>query len=76
MKMSDAERNKYLEKVYKDTKFDKPRNAIGFAKSLPPEEMEKLLIANTEVKPEDLRALALARADAVRGYLEQQGDSL
>lgn len=73
MKMSDAERNKYLEKVYKDTKFDKPRNAIGFAKSLPPEEMEKLLIANTEVKPEDLRALALARADAVRGYLEQQG---
>ncbi|WP_050463939.1 DUF748 domain-containing protein [Herbaspirillum autotrophicum] len=73
MKMSDAERNKYLEKVYKDTKFDKPRNAIGFAKSLPPEEMEKLLIANTEVKPEDLRTLALARADAVRGYLEQQG---
>ena len=35
--------------------------------------MEKLLIANTEVKPEDLRTLALARADAVRGYLEQQG---
>ncbi|MBP0597551.1 DUF748 domain-containing protein [Herbaspirillum sp. LeCh32-8] len=72
IKLSDADRAKYLERVYKDAKFDKPRNAIGFAKSLPPEEMQKLITGNTKVSEDDLRKLAQARADQVRNYLQEQ----
>ncbi|MDE2287476.1 MAG: DUF748 domain-containing protein [Burkholderiales bacterium] len=62
------EYNKYLELAYKAAKFPKPRNFIGFAKSLPPAEMQKLLAANMTVTEQDLRALANARANAVREW--------
>lgn len=62
------EYNKYLELAYKAAKFPKPRNFIGFAKSLPPAEMEKLMAANMTVTEQDLRALANARANAVREW--------
>ena len=62
---------KLLARVYDDTKLsDKPRNLIGFAKSLPTEEMEKLLLANIKLAPDDPRWLAEARADVVRHYIE------
>ena len=67
--LSDADRAKYLEAVYKNEKFAKPKNMIGFSKSLPPEEMERLILENTPVGEPELRALALRRADAVREYL-------
>lgn len=60
---------KLLETVYKAESFPKPRNMIGLAKSLPVEEMEKLIFTNTEVSDEDLRQLGLARAQAVKDYL-------
>ena len=69
--LSDADRSKYLETVYKSEKFDKPKNAIGFAKSLPPEDMERLILENTPIGPAELRELALQRADAVRQYLAE-----
>ncbi|KAF1037467.1 MAG: hypothetical protein GAK35_03920 [Herbaspirillum frisingense] len=72
VQISDAERAKYLERVYKDAKFDKPRNMIGLSKSLPPEEMQKLIIDNTQVTQDDLRNLAQRRADEVRNYLQEQ----
>ncbi|MFC5472733.1 DUF748 domain-containing protein [Paraherbaspirillum soli] len=71
--LTDAEKTQYLEKVYKSEKFDKPRNALGFAKSLPAAEMEKLIIANTPVTQDALQALAEQRAEAVRNYLESKG---
>ncbi|MRT33114.1 hypothetical protein FGX01_04880, partial [Xylella fastidiosa subsp. multiplex] len=44
VQVSGAERVKYLEKVYDDTDIkDKPRNFIGMAKSVPPEQMEEML---------------------------------
>lgn len=65
------EYSKYITRVYDDTKLtDKPRNFIGFAKSLPTEEMEKLLLANIKLDPNDPRWLAEARADVVRHYIE------
>ncbi|HEY4316938.1 MAG TPA: DUF748 domain-containing protein [Herbaspirillum sp.] len=67
--LSDADRAKYLEAVYKDGKFNKPKNMIGFSKSLPPAEMERLILENTPVGQPELRELALHRADAVRKYL-------
>ncbi len=64
---------KYLERAYKAEKFDKPRNVLGFAKSLPPEEMEKLMLANAPAGDAELKALADRRAQTVKRYLEQQG---
>lgn len=69
--LNDADRAKYLEAVYKNEKFNKPKNMIGFSKSLPPEEMERLILENTQVGAPELRELALRRADAVRKYLEE-----
>lgn len=64
--LTDADRAKYLEDVYDDTKIkDKPRNAIGFAKSLPPEQMSALLLAAAPLDKQALETLAQARAQAV-----------
>ena len=58
-----------LERVYRDEKFPKPRNMIGLVKSLPVEEMEKLILANSAVDDDDLRDLGNRRAKAVRDWL-------
>lgn len=64
----------YLARVYDDTKLpDKPRTVIGMAKTVPTEEMEKLLLANIKLDDEDPRWLAEARADVVRHYIEDTG---
>jgi hypothetical protein len=67
--LTPDEYNKYLRRVYKAADFDKPRDLIGMSKSLPAEEMKKLILANTKVTDDDLRNLADARAAAVRRYL-------
>jgi uncharacterized protein involved in outer membrane biogenesis len=59
---------KYLKKAYKAAKFPKPRTFLGFAKSLPAPEMEKLMLTNIKVTDDDLRALASRRAMAVKDY--------
>jgi uncharacterized protein involved in outer membrane biogenesis len=51
---------------------DKPR-VLGIARSLPTAEMERRIRAHLALAPVDLRALANARADAVRTWLETQG---
>ncbi|WP_167471102.1 DUF748 domain-containing protein [Cupriavidus lacunae] len=73
VKVSKAEYPKYLEQVYKRTSMKKPRNFVGFAKSLPPEEMEKLLMANATVTDADLKRLAEQRALVVKQSLEREG---
>ncbi len=62
-----------LEQAYKQEKFPKPRNFIGMAKSLPREEMEKLMLANAQVGDEELRDLASRRAKAVADWLSAAG---
>ena len=47
--LSTADYNKYLAQVYSAGKFQKPRDVIGFAKTLPPDQMKKLILANTPV---------------------------
>jgi hypothetical protein len=59
----------YLTAVYKKEKFPKPRNIMGMAKTLPPEEMKKLIIANTVVGDPELNTLAHERVVAVMDYL-------
>ena len=68
-----AERETYLKNAYKREKFPKPRSALGVAKGLSAGEMEKLMLANEDVGGDDLRLLALARANAVKEYLTGPG---
>ena len=64
---------KYLKMAYKEEKFPKPRNIIGFAKDLPAPEMEKLMLAHIEVKDDDLRQLASRRALKIKDYILKSG---
>ncbi|KFX30507.1 DUF748 domain-containing protein [Ralstonia solanacearum] len=66
------EMDKYLERAYKAAKFPKPRNAIGLAKSLPPDEMRKLMETNVQVTDADLHELAQRRANAVHVALAER----
>src|SRR5262249_37374367 len=72
--VSSGENARDLKKAYSTAKFDKPRNASGIAISLPPEEMKKLMVTNSDVTQDDLRKLAEARANAVRSYLAEKVD--
>ncbi|MCD6526110.1 MAG: DUF748 domain-containing protein [Desulfuromonas sp.] len=67
--ISPEEYPQLLKRVYKKAEFPRPRNMIGLLKSLPPEEMEKLLLANILAGDEEMAALAKARAMAVRDGL-------
>ena len=69
------DRDNYLAQVYKDADIAKPRNAIGFAKSLPPEEMRALLLSHIDVDDAALAELARARAEAVRANLAARVDA-
>jgi hypothetical protein len=64
---------KYLKMAYKEEKFPKPRNILGFAKDLPAPEMEKLMLAHIEVKDDDLRQLASQRALKIKDYILKSG---
>jgi hypothetical protein len=63
------ERPRLIESVYRAEPFAKPRKPDGSEKPLPPPEMEKLILANLRVQQDDLRQLALRRANAVKEAL-------
>jgi hypothetical protein len=67
------ERDGLLREVYRRADIKKPRNLIGIAKDLPPAEMQRLLIEQMPLGDDDFRALALARAVAVRDFLLGRG---
>ena len=67
------EYEKYLKMAYKAEKFPKPRTWLGFTKSLPVPEMEKLILTHIEIKDDDLRQLASRRALAVKDYIVKSG---
>lgn len=63
----------YLKKAYKKEKFKKPGGFLGIPKDIPAPEMESLMLANLTPTTDDLRQLALARANAVKDYLTGPG---
>lgn len=69
LQVDPAEYPKLLTAVYRDAKFERPRNLVGMLKDLPPAEMEQLILANTTVSDDDLRVLADRRAQAVKTWL-------
>ncbi len=74
MTLTPEEYSKYLEIAYKKETFDKPKNAIGLAKSLPNAEMEQLILSHTVITDNDLQALAENRASAARNWLVEKGE--
>jgi hypothetical protein len=62
-----------LTRAYRDEKFPKPRNALGLQKSLPVEEMEKLMIEHAAIGEEDLVSLGNRRAQAAKDWLVKFG---
>ena len=72
--ITEQERPALIAAVYSDEKIpDKPRNMIGITKTIPAPEMERLILTNLTAAPDDMRALATARAAAVRNHLENNG---
>ena len=73
VEIDPAEYPEYLKRAYKEAKFPKPRNLIGMQKDLPVEEMEKLMLTNLPASDDDVKELALQRAENVQGWLIEQG---
>lgn len=74
VEVSASEYDKYLKLAYEDADFKKPRNFIGWAKSLPPAQMKQLMLDNAKVGDDDLHALAQQRAAAVRMWFKGKID--
>ncbi|MFM9882763.1 MAG: DUF748 domain-containing protein [Burkholderiales bacterium] len=68
-----AEYSRWLTQVYRAADFQRPRNAIGILRDLPVPEMEAMVLANTPVTDDDLRQLALQRAQHAKDYLVDTG---
>ncbi|HOJ42628.1 MAG TPA: hypothetical protein PK800_00765, partial [Syntrophorhabdaceae bacterium] len=73
VKIEPNEYEKYLKMAYDAEKFAKPRTVIGTVKTLPPQEMEKLIYTHIDVGENDLRALANKRATTVKDLLLKTG---
>jgi hypothetical protein len=72
--LSADEHTRLLKQLYKETDIpNKPRNAIGFVKDIPPAEMEALLKTRMPVTADAARELALQRGLAVRDALIAKG---
>jgi hypothetical protein len=71
--ISAAEYPVLLTQVYQAEKFAKPSNVLGLAKTLPPAEMEQLILANTTISDDDLHALGNRRAENVKAQLVRTG---
>lgn len=71
--IAPEEREALLREAYKREKFEKPRNAIGMVRDLPAAETEKMILDHTEVRAEDLQALASRRASTIRNWFLAQG---
>lgn len=71
--LTSEEKEKYIEKVYDQAKFPKPRDEKGGEKKLDLEEKKKLLITHITVDENDLRSLALTRAEKTKAYILSLG---
>jgi hypothetical protein len=67
--LEPAEYSTYLAKAYREESFEKPANALGIPKTLPDEEMKRLIMEHILVTDDDLKGLAAARSQQVRDEL-------
>lgn len=71
--LTPQEYEKYLTQLYKEAKFEKPKNMIGLNKGLPVNEMETLLVTHMELDQNNFNDLANRRARVVQDWLVTQG---
>lgn len=71
--LAPGEYDKYLAKAYSAADIKKPRNFVGIAKTIPADEMKKLLLDSTTVSEADLAALAQHRAGVVQQWFTGTG---
>jgi len=71
IQVEPQEYEKYLRMAYRAEKFPKPRNILGFEKSVPVPEMEKLMLTNLVVTDDDMRSLASQRAIRTKDLILQ-----
>ncbi|MDA3970219.1 MAG: hypothetical protein PF442_02605 [Desulfobulbaceae bacterium] len=64
-----GEYDRYLLEVYRNGEFKRPRNIIGILAVQTPEVMTRMLKANIEATPGEIRLLALQRGEAVASLL-------
>ncbi len=68
------ERNRWLTEAYRSAPLpDRPRNALGMLKDVPPAEMEAMLLADAKIDDDALRQLANRRAQAVKDAIVATG---
>ncbi len=68
------DRDQALAQLYRSTSLpDKPRNALGLAKEVPPATMQELLLRSIPDGADQLQALAMRRAIALRDALSKLG---
>jgi len=67
--LTGPERVRWLTALYKRTDMPKPRNALGLAKDLEPDDMEALLLTQIAANADSMQTLATQRAVAVRDHL-------
>ena len=68
--VSDTEYPMLLKRLYRRADIPgKPRNVLGFAKDVPVDEMEALLLKHIDVSDDTMRQLAVQRGVAVKDYL-------
>ncbi len=63
----------YIDNVYIEAQFPKPRDESGIEKELDIEEKTKLLITNINIGEDDLRLLAMNRSENIKAYLLSTG---
>ncbi len=71
--LTPEEYARYLERVYKASDVKKPRNIVGFAKTLPVEQMETLLLEGGSIGAGAMERLAQDRGIAVQAWLVEHG---
>ncbi|GHU10521.1 flagellar motor protein MotB [Betaproteobacteria bacterium] len=74
IELSAEEYASLLKEIYSEAEIkDKPRNMLGFSRSLPVEDMEALLLARINVNDDDIASLARRREASVQRWLIDEG---
>jgi len=73
VRISREEYSTYLWEAYKEASMEKPKNALGFTKKLPEEELEERLRTSVSVSEDALRQLAADRRNRVLEFLRENG---